>query len=135
MGWSRFFLRRRWDDERARELESYLAIETDDNITRGMTPEEARLAARRKLGNVTRTREVIYEMNSVMLLETCCQDVRYGLRMLRRNPTFAAIAMLSLALGTGANTAIFQLVNAIRLRTLPVVRPQELAVIRGEAPH
>jgi putative ABC transport system permease protein len=136
MGWSRFWRRSRWDDERARELESYLAIETDDNIARGMAPEDARLAARRKLGNVTRTREVMYEMNTITLLESIWQDLRYGLRVLRGNPAFAIIAILSLALGTGANTAIFQLVNAIRLRTLPVANPQELVQIRvAEAPR
>src|SRR5689334_5134757 len=135
MSWLRFFRRSRWDDERARELESYLAIETDDNVARGMTPEEARCAAHRKLGNLTRTREVIYEMNTMTLLDTLWQDLRYGARVLRHNPAFAIIAMLSLALGTGANTAIFQLVNAIRLRNLPVVNPQELALIKPNAPE
>jgi putative ABC transport system permease protein len=135
MGWSRFFRRGWWDDERARELESYLDIETDENIARGMTPADARLAARRKLGNVTRTREVIYEMNTITFLETVWQDLRYGLRLLRRNAAFAVIAIGSLALGTGANTAIFQLVNAIRLRALPVANPHELALIMIHAPE
>ncbi len=135
MGWRRFLRRAWWDDERARELESYLQIETDENIARGMTPADARLAARRKLGNITRTREVIYEMNTITSLETFWQDLRYGLRLLRRNPAFAIIAICSLALGTGANTAIFQLVNAIRLRSLPVVNPQELALIKPNAPE
>jgi putative ABC transport system permease protein len=130
MGMLRFFRRGRWDDERARELESYLHIETDENLARGMTLDEARLAARRKLGNLTRTREVIYDMNTLTFLDTCWQDLRYGARLLRRNPAFAIIAILSLALGTGANTAIFQLVNAVRLRTLPVSHPEELAEIR-----
>jgi putative ABC transport system permease protein len=136
VGWARFFRRHRWDDIRAAELDSYLAHETDDNIARGMTPEEARFAAHRKLGNLTLTREAIYEMNTITLLETVWQDLRYGTRVLLRNPAFAIIAILSLALGTGANTAIFQLVNAIRLRTLPVSNPQELALIRvAEAPR
>jgi len=136
MSWFRFFRRGWWDDERARELESYLQIETDENIARGMTPADARLAARRKLGNLTRTRETIYEMNTITFLETLWQDVRYGARILRRNPAFAIIAICSLALGTGANTAIFQLVNAVRLRTLPVANPQELALVRiAEAPR
>jgi putative ABC transport system permease protein len=130
MGLRRFFRRRYWDEERARELEAYLAQEIDDNLARGMTPDQARMAAHRKLGNTTRIREEIYTMNSLGFLETLWHDLRYGARLLRRNPTFAAVAILTLALGTGANTAIFQLVDALRLRTLPVDRPQELAEVR-----
>ena len=130
MGWSRFLRRRSWDEERSRELEAYLQHETDDNVARGLPLEQARLAARRKLGNVTRIREDIYDMNTLGLLETGWQDLRYGARLLRRNPMFAAVAILSLALGTGANAAIFQLVNALRLRTLPVERPDRLVELR-----
>jgi putative ABC transport system permease protein len=126
----RFFHRGYWDEERARELEAYLAIETDDNIARGMTPEAARRAARRKLGNPTRIREEIYTMNSLGFIETLWHDLRYGARLLRRNPTFAIVAILTLALGTGANTAIFELVNAVTLRMLPVERPDELVEVR-----
>jgi putative ABC transport system permease protein len=130
MSWLRFLRRGRWDDERAREIEAHLAIETDDNLARGMAPNDARAAARRKLGNATLVREEIYHMNTIALIETSWQDVRYAARLLRRNPGFAIIAILSLALGVGANTAIFQLLNAVRLRTLPVVRPQELAEVQ-----
>ena len=130
MGLRRFFRRRYWDDERARELDAYLDEEIADNVARGMTPGEARTAAHRKLGNATRIREEIYTMNSLGFIETLWQDLRYGARLLRRNPTFATVAILTLALGTGANTAIFQLVDAVRLRTLPVERPEELAEVR-----
>src|SRR3954464_15804445 len=136
MGFTRFFRRRYWDEERARELDSYLAEEIADNLARGMLPGDARRAAFRKLGNPPRIREEIYIMNSLGLLETLWQDLRYGARLLRRNPTFAAVAILTLALGTGANTAIFQLVDAVRLRTLPVDRPGQLAEVRiVNAPH
>jgi putative ABC transport system permease protein len=130
MGVFRFFRRAQWDDERANELEDYLARELDDNIARGMTPDVAGHAARRKLGNPTRIREEIYEMNTMPLFDALWQDLRYGIRLLRRNPTFALVAVLTLALGTGANAAIFQLVNALRLRSLPVERPHELVSIR-----
>ncbi|HEV8253911.1 MAG TPA: ABC transporter permease [Vicinamibacteria bacterium] len=130
MSWRRFFRRRFWDEERARELDSYLDLETDDNIARGMGPEEARQAARRKLGNVTRIREEIYRMNTIGFIETFWQDTRFGARLLRLNPGFTAVALLSLALGIGANTAIFQLLDTVRLRTLPVRDPQQLAEVR-----
>jgi predicted permease len=130
MSLRRFFRRRYWDEERGRELNAYLAQEIDDNLSRGMTSDQARTAAHRKLGNATRIREEIYTMNSLGFLETLWQDLRYGARLLRRNPTFAAVAILTLALGTGANTAIFQLVDAVRLRTLPVDHPEQLAEVR-----
>jgi putative ABC transport system permease protein len=126
----RFFRRAYWDEERARELDAYLAQEIDDNLARGLTPGQARAAAHRKLGNATRIREEIYTMNSLGFIETLWQDLRYGARLLRRNPTFAAVAILTLALGTGANTAIFQLVDAVRLRSLPVDHPEQLAEVR-----
>jgi predicted permease len=130
MGLRRFLRRREWDEERARELQAYIDHEIDDNLARGMTAEQARAAACRRLGNRTLIREDIYTMNSLGFLETLWIDLRYGARLLRRNPTFAIVAVLTLALGTGANTAIFQLVDAVRLRTLPVDRPEELADVR-----
>jgi putative ABC transport system permease protein len=130
MSWTRFFRRRRWDQERARELQAYLEIETDDNIARGLSPEDARHAAHRKLGNPFLIREEIYRMNTVGFLETLWQDLRYAARLLRLNPGFASVAILSLALGIGANTAIFQLLDAVRMRMLPVKDPQQLAEVR-----
>jgi hypothetical protein len=117
MSLKRFLFRSRWDDERARELEAYVEIETDDNLARGMPPREARLAAERKLGNRTLVREEIYQMNTISLLDSAWRDLKYGARLLRMNPGFAFVAILSLALGVGANTAIFQLLDAVRLRT------------------
>jgi predicted permease len=129
MSWIRFFRRRYWDQERARELEAYLEIETDENIAHGMSPEEARYAARRKLGNLTLIREEIYRMNSLGWLETLWQDLRYALRQLRRSPGLAAVIVLSLTLGIGANTAVFTLIDAVMFKLLPVKNPKQLVLL------
>ena len=129
MSWSRFFRRRHWDRERARELESHLEMEIDDNIARGMSPDDARRVAHRKLGNPTLIREEIYRMNSIGFLEILRQDVRFGCRMLARNPGFAAIAVLTLALAIGANTAIFSVVNATLIRPLPYPNSSRLVMV------
>jgi hypothetical protein len=119
MGWSRFFRRSYCDAERAREIRTHVDIETDDNIARGMPPSEARDAARRKFGNPAHVREEIYRMNSLGFLETVVKDLGYAARMLKRSPGFSAVAILSLALGIGANTAIFTVIHAALIRPLP----------------
>jgi predicted permease len=134
MNWRRFFQRGRRDADLARELGSYLAHEVDDNLARGMSREDAERAARRKLGNQTLVREAERERNSLPWVESLWQDLRYGARQLRSSPGFTAAALLSLALGIGANTAVFQLLDAVRLRTLPVARPDELMEVRFEGP-
>jgi predicted permease len=131
MRWNRFVRRKYWDEERARELEAYLDIETAENIARGMTAGEARHAALRKLGNRTIIREEIYRMNSIAFIESLWQDVRYGLRTLAKNRAFTLVVVLSLALGIGANTAIFSLMNAALLKMLPVKNPEQLVQFKG----
>src|ERR1044072_8789422 len=104
----RYLKRSKWDEERAREIEAHLAIEIDEQIARGLSPDEARMAARRRLGNVTLVREDIYQFNTIGAVEQVWRDVKHGVRLLRLNPGFALVSVLSLALGVGANTAIFQ---------------------------
>lgn len=123
MSFLRFFRRKRWDAERAAELESHIQIETDRNVEAGMSQVDARAAAYRKLGNPARIRETIYEMNSISFLDTLWRDLRFSVRSLRKKPGFTMAVVLSLALGIGANTAIFSLVDGIVFRPLPVPNP------------
>jgi len=129
---TRFFRRRRRSEELASEIDSYIEHEFAANLERGMGQEESRAAAIRKFGNRTAYREVTYEMNTVQIVDSIWRNLVYGARQLRRSPGFTATAILSLALGIGANTAVFQLLNAVRLRNLPVRNPQELVQIKVE---
>jgi putative ABC transport system permease protein len=112
------------------ELRGHLAMAARDRMERGEPRTDAEAAARRELGNVLTIKEVTRETWGWMWIERLGQDLRYATRLLRRNPGFTLVAVISLALGIGANTAIFQVIDAIRLQTLPVRNPGELADLR-----
>jgi predicted permease len=113
-------------DDLADEIRSHLEMEEQENLESGMPAEEAHYAALRRFGNVTLAQEKSREMWGWNSVETLWQDLRYGLRQLRRSPGFTAVAVLTLALSIGVNTAIFSLIDAVMLKMLPVEKPGEL---------
>lgn len=127
------FLKRGLEQKLADEIQSHLEMQIEDNLRRGMKPDEARYAALRKFGGVDQVKEIYRDRRSLPFVETFVRDLRYGARMLRRSPIVTTVAILSLALGIGANTALFSIVDAVLLKTLPVKAPDQLVVFAWQA--
>jgi len=119
MNWKRFLRREAADAEQQEELEFYVEVTAEEYVERGMQPEAARAAARRKLGNMTLVREEIYRMNTITFAENALRTARHTVRLIRTQPGFVLTVVLSLALGIGANTAIFSVVHAVLIQPLP----------------
>jgi predicted permease len=118
--------RHRLDDDTRRECEAHIEALTARNIRAGMGPDEAHAAARRQFGNATLLREEIYRLNRIDWLDSAARDLRYAVRSLRKSPTFSLAAIVTLAVGIGGTTAIFTLIHAVMLRSLPVTDPAAL---------
>ena len=117
------------DRELDLELESHLQMHIDDNVRAGMTVEEARRHARLKLGGVEQTKEQYRDRRGLPWLETAWKDVRFALRLMARSPGFTAVVLVTLAIGIGANTVMFSLVNTLLLRPLPYADAGQLLSI------
>ena len=129
------FHRERGDGELAEELERHLQMQTEENVRSGMTPGEARRAALLKSGGVTLAKEACRDRRGLPVLETAMRDLHHALRLLGRSPAFTLVAVLSLGLGIGANTAIFTLLDQMVLRRLPVKHPEQLQMIWTTGPN
>lgn len=125
---------RRKDQDLDEEIQSHIAMAIRDRIERGEDPKEAELAASREFGNQTLTRESMRDIWRWPMLEELTQDIRHALRGMRKQPGLTAVIVASLALGIGANTAIFSLVYSVMLRALPVAHPEQLVELLQKYP-
>src|SRR5271170_5871690 len=120
----------RANGEFAAELESHLAMDIDDGVRAGLSREEARRRALIKLGGLEQTKQAYRERRGLPWMEDLLRDVHYAMRQLRRSPGFTAVALVTLALGIGANTGIFTLLDAVLLKSLPVPHPEQLFLVK-----
>src|ERR1700722_4908178 len=125
-----FFRSRKLDDDLDEELRSHIEFAVEENLKRGMNAQQARTAALKEFGGMTQTQEDYRMQRGLPLIEQVGRDLRFAIRQLLKSPGFTMVALLTLALGMGANTAVFSLINGLLLRPLPVPHAEQLALLR-----
>jgi predicted permease len=133
--WNNVFRRKQLDRELDEELQAYLELASAEKMREGVSPEEAYRDARRDTGGVAQVKESVRDVRAGVWLDRLVQDIRYGVRTLAKNPAFSLVALATLALGIGANTAMFSLLDQVVLRLLPVRHPEQLVIVRETGNH
>src|SRR5580704_12753412 len=131
--WQRLLRRNKMEEQLEKEMRFHLEEHVSELISNGVAPSEARRRARMALGGPEQVKEECRDARGTRWLEDFLQDFRYAMRMLRQRPGFAAVALLTLALGTGATTVMFTLVNGVLLKPLPFPEPDQLVAIHGQS--
>lgn len=129
------FRRAEVEKDLAAEIDSHVQLLTDENLASGLSPEAARRQALVEVGGVEQVKAEVREARAGMWLEQLGQDLRYGVRMLRKSPGFAAMAVFTLALGIGANTAMFSVIDAVLLQSPPFANPARVTVVYQKQPN
>ena len=135
MSWRRFFRRKRADAELAHEIDHYLTEEMNENLAQGMSGGEARRRAYVKFGNPQQVREGVWQKNTFSLIDNLLRDLKYSARTLTKSPGFAVVAILVMALGIGANIALFTIVRSVLLNPLPYHDPTRLFTLFQRPGH
>jgi predicted permease len=133
--WNNVFRRKQLDRDLDEELQAYVELVSDEKAQTGVDPEEAHRYARRQIGGIDQVIQSVRDVRAGVWLDRLVQDVRYGVRTLAKNPTFSLVAVATLALGIGANTAMFSLLDQVVLRLLPVSHPEQLVIVRETGNH
>ena len=133
--WNHVFRRKQLDRDLDEELQAYLELVSAERVQAGVDPEEAHRYARRQTGGIDQVIQNVRDVRAGVWLDRLVQDVQYGVRTLAKNPTFSLVAVGTLALGIGANTAMFSLLDQVVLRLLPVSHPEQLVIVRETGNH
>ncbi len=133
--WNNLFRRKQLDRDLEDELQAYVELLANESVKGGATLDEAYLCARREAGGLGHVRENVRDVRVGVSLDRLAQDIRYGVRILAKNPAFTLVATATLALGIGANTAMFSLLDQVVLRLLPVRDPEQLVIVRETGNH
>lgn len=133
--WKNLFRSNQIESDLDEEIRAYEALLSAEKMRAGMAPEEAQREARREMGRADQIKQAVRDIRAGALVDRVIQDLRYAVRTLAKTPAFSTVAILTLALGIGANTAMFSLLDQVVLRLLPVSHPEQLVIVRETGNH